>query len=1040
MTIDQERLAFVRFVTAQLVGPAGDDDEHIDDLPQDRYVAGILYPRQVVAGEESDEEEAGAAAEEDSVSTASQWEPSSLGVTLLLTGGGLVCRVQAARYEKQSGSWRRVPLAPEEHAFMAPKDADARIEHQRVAAFDGLAELRTAWRRRHDRWLVTVWLVNTQVADDTGSDKAKKLLCQVNLVLEPRDGHLDEYHPPRDVALSEEELRLEILYRRVRQYAIGHGCAVHWEGNPPSRIETEAMPVARVITLLPREADVDDRFAAPAVLADPGLPVKELVAGLEALVARYERWADGLDNGHEDIPEAWLGVAEDMKLDVRKVAARMRSGIALLERDKTVLRAFRLANLAMVMQMHRTAMKAGQRRRRGDGPMEEPGLADYLSFKEHRWRPFQLAFALMLMPSLADQEHPERDLVDLLWFPTGGGKTEAYLLLAAFAVALRRVRDPVSGGGTAVISRYTLRLLTAQQFERAATLISALDVLRQACARGECEGLEALLDCDLGDEVSLGLWVGKGYVANDYHKAFEDWEQARSAERPRNPFLLEQCPWCGTEVFPEVRSADDADYGIECTDVSFRFFCAQEGCRLHDGIPVRVVDTAVYEDPLPAMVIGTVDKFARLSWVERAGRLLGTGQNEPPTLVIQDELHLASGPLGTLVGAYETAIDGVIELHGGRAKVIASTATIRNSSDQLRQLFGRESALFPPSGLLADDSYFAAASPDGPARVYVGLMAPAKTHQTSLVHLATALLAAPAKVTLSEAAGDAWWTLVTYHDTKETHGRMRKMIVDDVNKRLDFLHPGLRSIADDRVESLTGTTPGKELPAILARLHRRRDEEEAVDSVLATNMLSVGVDIPRLGLMLLDRQPKSTSEYIQATGRVGRSQESPGLVFVYFSTTRPRDRSHYESFGAYHAALHRYVEPTSVTPFSAPARDRALPSILVTLVRQGLGLAGQGDAGRITEVTDRLDQVREIVRRRVERVDEGEVEATMEQLERLLADWEARAEGAIAPKLHYQPKSSQVPGLIKPFERRGDAWPVLNNLRNVDAQVEVRLL
>ncbi|MYS52862.1 helicase, partial [Streptomyces sp. SID6013] len=246
-------------------------------------------------------------------------------------------------------------------------------------------------------------------------------------------------------------------------------------------------------------------------------------------------------------------------------------------------------------------------------------------------------------------------------------------LLAAFAMVLRR-REP-GGGGTAVLSRYTLSLLTTQQFQRAATTVCALETLRRA--EPGVYGSEPF---------SIGLWVGETTTPNTYDKARTAYENARQAAQPDDVFILDRCPWCGTRILPAHKSPDAGDYGVRATADSFAFFCPRRECVFHDELPVAVVDEHLYDRP-PTFVLGTVDKFARLAWEPRAGRLFGARSgtdagNLPPSLVIQDELHLLTGPLGTTVGLYESAVLGLcVGSDGTGPKVVASTATIRRSGE-----------------------------------------------------------------------------------------------------------------------------------------------------------------------------------------------------------------------------------------------------------------------------------------------------------------------------------------------------------------------
>ena len=414
-------------------------------------------------------------------------------------------------------------------------------------------------------------------------------------------------------------------------------------------------------------------------------------------------------------------------------------------------------------------------------------------------------------------------------------------------------------------------------------------------------------------------------VPNKYAQAVALLDKIKNKEWTSVSFQVDLCPWCGTEIIPEGDAPDEA-YAVHPANDSFRMTCANPECDFHDHLPVSSVDDDLYDNP-PTVLIGTVDKFARLTWEGRAGVFLGAGDDPGPSLIIQDELHLISGPLGTIVGLYEAAFDVVMRRHGARPKIVASTATIRRAEEQVHGVFGRKVVMFPPSGLDADDSYFVRFDRDKPGRLYCGVMPQGHTPLTAMVHLSAALLQAPMEIPLTPPADDAYWTLVAYHNNLRELGKSVTLAHDDIPARMSVIaeaEDDVRPLHDHEILELTSNVPAAEIPGRLELLQRRRGEKGAVSFVASTNMISVGVDVPRLGLMLVSGQPKTTSEYIQATSRVGRGKVD-GLVVTMFSPSRPRDRSHYESFVPYHSALYRAVEPTSVTPFAIPARESGAP-------------------------------------------------------------------------------------------------------------------
>ncbi len=700
-----------------------------------------------------------------------------------------------------------------------------------------------------------------------------------------------------------------------------------------------------------------------------------------------------------------------------------------------VRRAFALGQRAMRQQMERV------RRVQGRDTVE-------IVFA---WRPFQLAFVLLALESVVDPESPERDLVDLLWFPTGGGKTEAYLALMAVLIVHRRLRWPTSGGGTAAFMRYTLRLLTAQQFQRAAALICALELIRRT------------MPGELGDEpITGGLWVGGDSTPNRNEEAVAVLEKLRAGERPSPGLFLEQCPWCGAPLLPARGDrADPHACGIRREGDGVAFACPNADCDFHDRLPLHVVDEHLYAHP-PTVLLATVDKFARLAWEARASAFLGADGRRPPELIVQDELHLIAGPLGSFAGLYEAAIDTVLAYRDVRPKYLASTATIRHAARQVRSLYGRDMAVFPPPGLSCDDSHFARTDRSRPGRLYIGLCGqnPLLNWRETLAAAAAAALAVPVAKGWRDALRDAWWTLVVYHGSLRGVGQSHRLALHDIPRNLDRLleeerrstgdppddteAPAAESFArilhaEGQIRELTSNADAAGIQEALRRLQKPCDDPESVSLVLCTNMLSVGIDISRLALMIVNGQPLTTAEYIQASSRVGRDRV-PGIVLVNYNR-QPRDVSHFENFRPYHESFYRFVEPTSVTPFSPPARHLALHAALVILIRHGVGLCSNEDAARMDPTDGRIRKAAALFLDRCLHADPDSSAETRAQVSRLLDEWRAHVRGHAS--LLYSGKSGEaVPALLRalydPPER--GLWETMQSMRSVDRVSTLRVV
>ncbi|EME99576.1 DNA helicase [Streptomyces mobaraensis NBRC 13819 = DSM 40847] len=1054
----------------ELLGPdvgasAEERAEVLDqDAPITRYPMGVLFPRPADAEaarrlEEDEHEQNGPDGElvpgreslDDSGETvdrpvAGVRRPSSVGLTFAVDPA--VCReivvsARAAVYEPEDAEGRRIPARRSE----ARTTSDQRERWCRVELdlpdvtvdvtrpgrgascdlVDGMVRLEVHVRRPSAETgtvTVTVALVNVQRVGERELQDAFALF-QPGLVIRAADGSSAFVERPAALSAADPELETgRLLHRHAPTFATGHGCAAVWDWEPVpvgltdvrhagvTEVRTEFLPTHEVL-LTDSNPEIDDRALTMLGLAEA--PDAEVLAALEGLAAGYEQWIERkraeaaalAGTAHEEAAAAQVAACGEA-LD------RIRQGIALLRDKPDLMRAFRLANQAMAVQRSRSAWIKADR-------VGEPDLASA------RWRPFQIAFVLLCLAGVDDPEHPDRGVSDLLWFPTGGGKTEAYLGLIALTTFLRRMRRGAAGGGVTVLMRYTLRLLTLQQFERAAILICAMERMRRANP------------ADLGqEEISLGMWVGQSATPNTLEAADRQLVAARSGRtlQTENPVQLHACPWCGTAL-------DAHHYSVDRDAVRMDVRCPGTDCAFSGGLPVHLIDETVYR-ARPTLVIATVDKFASMPWRPQTAALFNRDRQDttpPPELIVQDELHLISGPLGTLTGLYETAVDVLAD----RPKVIASTATIRRAGDQGRALFCREVRQFPPAGLDARDSWFAVETPAGEkaSRRYVGLFAPGTSQSTLLIRTYATLLHQAMRTDTTPQVRDAYWTLVGYFNSLRLLSAAELQVHDDVVAHLEHLaeRDGCEPRSVGNNSELTSRVDASDIPARLKQIERRLPGDDVVDVLLATNMIAVGVDVDRLGLMAVMGQPQTTAEYIQATSRVGRAH--PGLVAVMLNATRPRDRSHYENFQHFHSALYREVESTSVTPFSARARDRGLHAVIVSLARILIPAARADTAAGDIDLF--VDELRERIRPMIlERVAKVSPEATAaKEVENVGAafdefvDWwydEAERHGG----LHYEPKRGRrVPSLLKSYNdalEDVEAWGTLWSLRDVDAE------
>jgi hypothetical protein len=892
--------------------------------------------------------------------------------------------------DKTVKGYKRVPHAPV--SIAVPLDDRALKTGVLVPESRGLVlkgELRTTSMEGLEPGtrVLSLFLVNNRTALEKDGDA--NFAFQVKLALSFKAGFVPRPNRRGEASSDGDSSTLALLFRDHYEWAVGHNTSVvepQVVNGRVARLETTQLPCYEVRPV--KHAGFEGVTLEMAILGK--LDGAGLENALSPLIDEYARWIE--KQRVTDVRHTLRDTQQKLAAKAERAKKRMLEGLTLLRDDAELRQAFHFANQAM----HVAAVQADQ------------GREDrrYKDGKLPKWRPFQLAFLLLNIPSISDPDHVDRTTADLIYFPTGGGKTEAYLGLIALTLCLRRLRggsEDHEGRGVAVVLRYTLRLLTLDQLGRAATLMCALEELRRRNPK------------ELGSSrFTVGLWVGSSATPNrlkDVHKALHE----QTPGLRESPFPLSTCPWCNSPIKQENIKLVD----LEGTPTKKNFaravvYCEKAECLYTErkqaglGLPVLFVDEQIYQE-LPSFLVATVDKFAMMPWRREAGMLFGRvtqldarrayGGGEsakgatklraglwPPELIVQDELHLISGPLGTMVGLYEAAIDYLCGRNiDGKArppKVVCSTATVRRAREQIRALFGRDLALFPPQGIDQGDNFFAQVDANERGRLYVGVAAPGRALRTVSVRTYATVLAAAQRhfdpKGKPEQPADPYMTLVGYFNSLRELGGMRRLVEDEVRNRVRHFESGsdrdpqnakrpLKFVgphpwAADRTvklpEELTSRESTERVKLTKARLAARRTAEspEPLDVVLASNMISVGLDIDRLGLMVVTGQPKTSSEYIQATSRVGRSY--PGLVVTCLNVSRPRDRSHFERFVAYHQSFYRDVEATSVTPFSGQTLDRGLVGTLLSMIRHGVdGMAPPTGAMLLREKRENAEQI-----------------------------------------------------------------------------------
>ena len=1113
-------------IEQDLVGPRLGENEVLHINPKSEYLAGVFYPGTWEIDEQDKIQEFGGAIDDEdnavtSVANDALYKPSSFGLTCRLSPDTkkIVAHVKYGRYQavktkdEKYYTYLRTPLIEK---FDIPiQEVSKRKSFENNASF--FIEYKIIKDSEHI--ILDFYVVNEARKEEKNS--FYNILFQPKIILESVNGENcfieDTYDVPLSNNLAEDE-HLSLLFYKEISFGKGHLCAVTWDKNNIkdrriNKIETTFVPKQMVDKIEPSKPDKKIDAIYMKKIANCSNK-KELRDILEPILTEYENWINDTEKKIQDqsiVPKHKVVLAEKKIKKCRDVTLpRIRRGIdAVTSNNDNAFEALKFANLAIAWQQT-MAKWAKENAKTGEVAGHEP-----LEPENKTWRLFQITFILMNIDSIVNPTTEDRETVDLLWFPTGGGKTEAYLGLVAFVIAYRRLRGKNAEGkisdksiGTSVLMRYTLRLLTVQQFQRAATLMCACEKIRLANKK------------QWGDyPFQVGLWVGGSVTPNKRdegdHSAIKTKYRVMDSKdkdlahiQNYNPYILINCPWCGKKLHP-------SNGEITGQPRQWRLFCGRTQCMFSKhldtnpdlSIPVVLIDDDVYSR-CPSLVIATVDKFAQITWKSECGAIFGRLENYcqycgfynpltsdkkhthpeqknkpddylktvnllPPELIIQDELHLISGPLGSMAGLYETAIEDLCtDKNDIKPKIIASTATTRAASDQISKLFNREKTeIFPPQLIEFGNTFFSKIenSDKKLGKIYVGILATGKSNLTVLARVSAVILRRIRQLAESGKYDpkdlDPYFTLVSYFNSQRELGGASMNFKDSVPRFISRIKNQFESIVPDHkdtptnaeeitveeaeveevelepepvakqfknqfyeleTEELTSRKSSGEIPEILRKLENEFSQvEKPVDLLLATNMLSVGVDIQRLGVMIVNGQPKNHSEYIQATGRIGRA--NPGLIITLYSYTKPRDLSHYENFNIYHSTFYKNVETVALTPFTIRCRQIALFGVFVGLLRMKKNLLSQNDGASRFDPKDSdqqkvIAEIKNIFENRVKTVDPNEQENTLSDITNLMNSWTDYKKTYQTLLKYAEPYNEKIPK-----ERRESYWYLLKS-------------
>ena len=1110
MTKAEVRELLVNKLEKKLLGPRGGLDEKFNDLPTQRYIVGVLYPSDTKVGPEQEaNNSAEGESDEDTIqvndmSIKDSLRPSSIGLSFAIDENieNITVEVSWATYtqeEPKEGQkfgdfirheWnisKNIVVAKYNVELGKPLYNQDDVDSKKFELFAKTYEREHG--HGHGKRYVSIFVVNKENTVKDKAELATKCIFSPSIIIRSENRVILAKERNTIISGDDDLKSLDLLYHDRHEFGTGHGCSVKWddiEDNRCGLLETTFLPRYHWSPL----SFMDDSYQFYMKDMSFRRNKEETLTSLKKFLESYGNWISGVFSENEEEKfEAMQDAFERHNEECKTSLARMKKGIEFLENNDYAFKAFCFMNEAMFLQRVYSQASTEYRNDKSKG-FKDPATDDRQIIEKHRWRPFQIAFIIQALTGLVDPLDADREVVDLLWIPTGGGKTEAYLGLAAFTMAYRRLttkgRPIIDYAGVNVMMRYTLRLLTIQQFQRAASLMCACEIIR---SKNKANWGEL--------PFMVGLFVGQSTTSNrigdknDYSKfegnrkdnqnlnstayyALEYWKRKKEKPSSSSPFQLLYCPWCGEELDITCYEIDDKNHLVTK--------CKRNECSFKNmEIPAITVDENIYSR-LPSMLIGTVDKFAMLPFNPRIGMLFGhvnrycpthgflcrtnnhpaTHKDDvqvlpirkalpPPDMIIQDELHLINGPLGSMVGIYETTIDKLcsrkIDNTVVRPKIIASTATIRRAKEQITSLFARDLKRFPAPGTNISDSFFVREEKnDSDAKMFVGVFPSGIGQKTVMKHALSSILLDVAELKKRGNPIEEWddyWTVVSYFNSIRDLGSAKTTIEDDIQN-------AVRSERDILLRELTSRMDSKDLPGILAKLSIRGDKD-AIDVLACSNMFSVGVDVQRIGVMVMNNQPKSTSEYIQASGRVGRNKT--GLVIVLYNWARPRDQSHYERFYDYHNRIQSHVEAMTVTPFSEGARDRALHAQYVSMLRILCEepLSRNGEAGNFdsnVRCSSLSLEFQELIKKRMQIISSDSTNNMESELNKFIDDWVEFAEdySGIDEKLLYEMykfTSRSDKNILRKIDDYNDIYcnslPILtpSSMRNVEKEVIV---
>lgn len=720
-------------------------------------------------------------------------------------------------------------------------------------------------------------------------------------------------------------------YNRCQE-AVGNNCSVEFDETDNS-IETKHLPLYTQKRLVTN----DELVTSFQDLIDK--PVDTLMNIHRKMEIEKKKWQDDFKSKQQSLSAAGIQNMKEEINEFEREIRRFKFGIEVIKDYPIVMKSF--------VNMNRTFLRAAK--------------------NYDKWRLFQIVYIVSLIPDIAAcdpnllPEYKKRQTtlneVSLLYFPTGGGKTEAFLGVLVYNLFFDRYRGKECG--VTSIARYPLRLLSIQQVQRMANILAQAELIRRedlAIAHTE--------------KFALGYFVGDANTPNKIKvKDLETYRKSSQTEMDKKR-IIDICPFCGKH-----------SVHLKFDEKSYRLihYCNNPVCLSGRNLPLYIVDQEIYRY-LPSVIISTIDKLAVLSnnpyfrnilagasrRCPKHGFTSGTkctagnffcdisvSDMEPvkmfdpaPSLFIQDELHLVRESLGTYASHYESFIDYFVKKvspSNRPVKIIGATATISSYKEQINHLYNKGAIRFPCASPYIKHNFYSHIDEEDTQRLIIGYSPYGKKINDSVVYslkymreVVYDLCKNPNKIleipqiglTTPEEVLEVlkdYWIFLEYNNVKLDGNNIEGSLREYVNEELQS-----ENISPFITRRMTGDETFQDVRKVLAEVETAKDTFHGINTIIATSMISHGVDTDKFNIMFFYGIPNNTAEYIQAYSRTGRKHTS--IVIDIIRPSRETDQSYMKNFVKFHEYKDIMVEPVPINRWASKAINSTLPGLFAGLL------------------------------------------------------------------------------------------------------------